>query len=595
MNWNEYTFTDQDYDLYLARDTGNVTPKWILVDSSTNKQLGGTGAQDIPQEDIRFQNSEAGATYGILVKNSLAAGTADFTLFSINQEFDYYVESSSLTDPGTVTDVVTVGAINRLVYNTTGAIESFSSRGPTTDGRTKPDVAAPDNCISHAYGYWGGTSLASPHTAGVCALIKSRFSSFSDTNTREYLYSDCTVDLGAAGKDNIYGHGKVVMPDLDITVTSPNGGENWYVDSTNNITWTSSGTSGGVKIEYSVDSGTSWSDVIVSMPDTGAYPWLIPNTPSDSCLVRVTDTNGSVSDTSDALFEISPTPYITVTSPNGGEDWEVDSTWNITWTSVATSGGIQIEYSIDSGTSWSDVIASMPDTGIYPWTIPNTPSDSCLVRITDTSGIPSDASDSLFEISPHPYITVTSPNGGENWYIDSTYNITWTSEGTSDYLFIDYSIDSGATWLEVTSYVHPDSGFYAWTIPNTPSTNCLVRIGDSASIDQSPSDTSDAIFTISPASAVPYSKGPSVYSMIAKTISSNNQFEVTYGLPDKANVTFDVYDIKGTKLGEISKEHAPGFYSIKINMSGKPAGVYLIRMTANIKEFTEIRKVILLK
>ncbi|MBN1695038.1 S8 family serine peptidase [candidate division WOR-3 bacterium] len=685
LNWDDYPLSGQDYDLYLVQDTGSVTTKWVLVDSSTDNQDG----TRYPEEKIDYINPDGDAIYGVIVKNVSAGTVSDFTLFSLEQDFDNYIESSSLPDPGTVTDVVTVGAINRLLYNTTEAIEYFSSRGPTNDGRIKPDVAAPDNCICHAYGgRWYGTSLASPHTAGVCALIKSRYSSFSDTNTREYLYNNCADDVGPSGKDNTYGYGKVVMPDIDITVTSPNGGENWYIDSLNNITWTSSGTSGGVKIEYSSDNGASWSDVVVSMPDTGIYPWTIPNTPSDTCLVRITDTIGSPSDTSDAVFEIShPIPDIAVTSPNGGEVWYIDSTYDITWTSFATSGGVKIEYSIDSASSWTDVIVSMPDTGAYPWTvpdnpsiscvvrvidtnesvsdtsdawfeisptpyitlttpnggeiwhvdsiyditwttnlttetvkieystnngadwsevvatkqadtlaypwtIPNTPSDSCLVRIFDTTGFPSDTSDSVFTILPIPYITVTNPNGGENWYIDSTYDITWTTNLTTEAVRIEYSTDNGSNWSEIIASIQADSLAYAWTIPNTSSDSCLVRITDTTG---SPSDTSDAIFSISPSSGVPTSQNPGVYSMAAKTITIGNQLEVKYGLPEKADVRFEIYDIKGTKLGEISEEHNPGFYSIKIDMIDKPAGVYFLIMDANKNKFTASQKVVLVK
>jgi hypothetical protein len=686
LNWDDYNpFSNQDYDIYLVQDTGSVTPKWMLVDSSTDDQDG----TNYPEEKIDFLNTEAGATYGVIVKNVSAGSVYDFTLFSLNQDFDYYIESSSLPDPGTVTDVVTVGAINRIYYNTTEAIEPFSSRGPTNDGRIKPDVAAPDNCICHAYGgRWYGTSLASPHTAGVCALIKSRYSSFSDTNTREYLYNNCTVDLGTSGKDNTYGYGKVVMPDIGITVTSPNGGENWYIDSLNNITWTSSGTSGGVKIEYSSDNGASWTDVIASMPDAGIYPWTVPNTPSDTCLVRITDTIGIPSDTSNATFEIShPIPDITVTSPNGGEVWYIDSIYNITWTSFATSKGVKIEYSIDSASSWSDVIASMPDTGVYPWTIPdnpsiscvvrvtdtnesvsdtsdawfkisptpfitvtspnggeiwhadssyditwttnlttervkieystnngedwleviaskpadtlayswtipNTPSDSCLVRISDTTGFPSDTSDAVFTILPIPYITVTTPNGGENWYIDSTYDITWATNLTTGGVRIEYSTDNGANWSEIITGKPADTLAYAWTIPDTPSDSCLIRITDTTG---SPSDISDAIFTISPASGVPTSQSPGTYSMIVKTITIGAQLEVKYGLPEKADVRFEIYDIKGTKIKEISEEHTPGLYSIRIDMIDKPAGVYFLIMEANKNKFTKSQKVILVR
>ena len=78
----------------------------------------------------------------------------DFSLFIWGNfsgpDFSYNTSASSLTDPASITDVVTVGAIDRDNY-VSGPQEAFSSQGPTTDGRIKPDVAAPDNCNSFAY------------------------------------------------------------------------------------------------------------------------------------------------------------------------------------------------------------------------------------------------------------------------------------------------------------------------------------------------------------------------------------------------------------------------------------------------------------
>ena len=327
------------------------------------------------------------------------------------------------------------------------------------------------------------------------------------------------------------------------------------------------------------------------MPDTGAYPWIIPDTPSDSCFVRVSDTNESISDTSDAWFEISPTPIINITNPNGGENLEADSSFNITWTSVATSGGVSIEYSTDNGSNWSEIIASMPDTGVYPWTVPGTPSDSCLVRITDTIGSPTDISDSLFVIFPHPYITVTNPNGGETWERDSIYNITWTSSGTSGGVIIEYSTNNGTDWLDIITSM-PDTGVYPWTVPDTPSDSCLVRVSDTTGIL---SDVSDDAFTINYPVAVPFPELPEIYSMTAKTVTTGNHLEVAYALPENAEVRFEIYDIKGTKIKEISEEQTPGFYSIKIGMTDKPAGVYILRMEANKNKFIESQKVILVR
>jgi hypothetical protein len=679
LNWDAYPTTREDYDLRLYYWTGGT---WLLVASSDNNQA--DSVYTYPTERISHVAEHTGP-YGVVVWKDSTTMDHDFTLFNWIAPFNYQTDSSSITDPASATDVISVGAIDKDNY-TSGPQEDFSSQGPTTDGRIKPDVAAPDNCISHAYGYWTGTSLSSPHTAGVCALIKSRFPGYGNSEIRDYLYTNCTVDLGTLGKDNIYGWGKVEMPDISLTVTSPNGGEDfqvdsvhkvtwissgtsgdirieystnngsswsdviasmpdtgvyswtipdtpsdscllritdtigspsdtsdtiftisspipyitvaapnggedWQVASSHNITWTSYGVSGGVRIEYSTNNGSSWSDVIASIPDTGVYSWTIPDTPSDSCLVRIADTNGILQDTSDAIFTISPIPSITVVTPNGGEDWQVASSHDATWTSVGTSGGVRIEYSINNGSSWSDVIASMPDTGVYSWTIPDTPSDSCLLRVTDTIGSPSDTSDAIFTISPIPYITVVTPNGGEEWGKGYSYDITWTSSGTSGGVRIEYSINNGSSWSDVIASI-PDTGAYSWTTPDTTSDSCFVRITDTTG---SPSDTSDAIFAFVHVTAIPISNLPEVYSFDTKGITISNQIEIKYALPEKAKFKLEVYDIKGTKITELSEESPAGFYSGKIDMSGEPAGVYFIRMEANSRKFAKINKVILVR
>ena len=93
-----------------------------------------------------------------------------------------------------------------------------------------------------------------------------------------------------------------------------------------------------------------------------------------------------------------PDPFITVTSPNGSENWQVGSSHEITWTSSGASGNVRIEYSVNNGSSWTGVIASTPDDVTQPWTIPNTPSTTCLIRVADVDGFPSDVSNGVFTI-----------------------------------------------------------------------------------------------------------------------------------------------------------------------------------------------------
>lgn len=205
MNWNDYPSTAQDYDLLLCK-WNYSTEVWEIVAVSTYKQTG----SEPPIEAIAWHNTEDDGIYAVAVYKYSATTAVDFTIFA-SDGLSYHHVESSIADPASAAGVVTVGAIARDFYES-GPIEDFSSQGPTTDGRPKPEVTAPDKCNSFTYGPWPGTSLSSPHTAGVCALIKSIFPGCTNAQIKNYLFTECTVDLGDPGRDNVYGYGKVVLP-----------------------------------------------------------------------------------------------------------------------------------------------------------------------------------------------------------------------------------------------------------------------------------------------------------------------------------------------------------------------------------------------
>lgn len=85
--------------------------------------------------------------------------------------------------PGDAFNVMTVGSINDAgtTTQTDNSLSSFSSRGPLDDGRRKPDLCAPGSSITSVNYVWeggnadfvayDGTSMATPHVAGACALL----------------------------------------------------------------------------------------------------------------------------------------------------------------------------------------------------------------------------------------------------------------------------------------------------------------------------------------------------------------------------------------------------------------------------------------
>ncbi len=99
-----------------------------------------------------------------------------------------------------------------------------------------------------------------------------------------------------------------------LTLTSPNGGETWAPNSTHNVTWSATSVA-NVKLEYSIDNGTTWATIISSTPSTGTYAWVLPGTLSLQAFVRISDaSNPALTDRSNATFNISNTVPIVSTS-----------------------------------------------------------------------------------------------------------------------------------------------------------------------------------------------------------------------------------------------------------------------------------------
>lgn len=116
---------------------------------------------------------------------------------------EHQVASSSLEVPSCAEGGFTVGATDYA----TDEVEYYSSRGPTNDGRIKPDVTAPDN-VTTSYRRFLGTSAATPHVAGAAALLWGVDPALTCDEIADLLEATA-VDLGSPGKDNNYGSGRI--------------------------------------------------------------------------------------------------------------------------------------------------------------------------------------------------------------------------------------------------------------------------------------------------------------------------------------------------------------------------------------------------
>jgi hypothetical protein len=210
MKWDNWPVTAIDYDLYLTRASDGV-----VIASSTDAQ---TGVQSPTERLCHVNTTNSAQIYALAIHRRGAATVVSprIDLFVYpGPNLEHQVADGSVTEPGSSSFALAVAAVcwqNR-------ALEPFSSRGPTIDGRVKPDLAGPDWVSSFSYGRFGGcggrtgfagTSAAAPHVAGAAALIKAMNPAYRANELQAHLEGRA-IDLGATGRDTLFGAGLMTL------------------------------------------------------------------------------------------------------------------------------------------------------------------------------------------------------------------------------------------------------------------------------------------------------------------------------------------------------------------------------------------------
>jgi len=135
-------------------------------------------------------------------------------------------DASTLNAPGVARDVITVGA-----STFSDGIASFSSRGPTQDGRIKPDILLPGEgitalrakgtalgqVVNEYYTVMSGTSMATPHATGLASLMLSVNPTLKPADIKAIFQQSCKT-LGL--DPNTQGRGRV-QGDVAIRLATP--------------------------------------------------------------------------------------------------------------------------------------------------------------------------------------------------------------------------------------------------------------------------------------------------------------------------------------------------------------------------------------
>jgi hypothetical protein len=204
LNWEAYPTTYEDYDLYLYN--GNPDSGGAVVASSTNKQSSGGKRYKYPDETIAgYVPPLSGAYYIVVSKKTGSVANLRFSLFSTGPALGIKTIASSIAQPADCSSALGVGATNII-----DVPESFSSEGPTTDGRAKPEISGPDGVRTTLTSGFYGTSASAPHVGAAVSLLRAQNPSMSLSQIR-WLLTSTAKDVNTAGYDYRTGFGRISL------------------------------------------------------------------------------------------------------------------------------------------------------------------------------------------------------------------------------------------------------------------------------------------------------------------------------------------------------------------------------------------------
>jgi hypothetical protein len=271
------------------------------------------------------------------------------------------------------------------------------------------------------------------------------------------------------------------------------------------------------------------------------------------------------------IYYVNPR-ILKVTNPKKGDTVTAGQKITTSWT-YNNVDNVVVEYSLDSGKNYSQIVVSDPSFQTYPWTIPVTETNNAFIRLSDYV-------DKTFFVTEGPFsiawpVKMLNFKGGDSVMGGTTVPILWRSRNTVSTVNIDVSIDGGFTYVSVAKKVNSPSNTnntYSWNVPFVQSKTAKMRITDNnGNIIESAS-----YFKIAHNTGIAEDNiAPKVFSCYPNPAHDKILVRFLSGM--KENCVIKISDAAGRVV--LSKNVQANSNESIINIESIPSGVYLIEIT----------------
>ncbi|WP_166926451.1 S8 family serine peptidase [Flavobacterium poyangense] len=305
-------------------------------------------------------------------------------------------------------------------------ISSYSSFGPTIDGRLVPQIAAVGSDVysldySNSYQSMSGTSMATPGTSGTLALLYERYKNIYGVkplaSLMKALVANTAKDAGNPGPDYKYGFGNL------------NGVRAINVLD-KRMFYTAAVAGGGVyEKQIVVPAGLVSLKVMLAYSDVAGTP--------GSTSVQVNDLDIKI---------------------------VKDGTTILPWVLNPTTPNANATRGVDTMNNIEQVTLDNPAAGTYK------------IIVTGTR-VPLDSQEfSVVYDYVAPELSLTYPIGREKFNPETTEYIRWDYEGEAKTFTIEYSVDGGINYAVIAKDIPAAARNFAWKVPAGVATNAKIRI-----------------------------------------------------------------------------------------------------------------------